>query len=300
MMGIPTTSQVGFPANAYAGVLWENPSREPRPCHLRAGGPQIHLNPGVVDGNLTMDATANVADTLPGRIKQRLADTGQTMRGVSLAIGAHAGYIRDLMDPDRFNVPSATRLQALANQLETTTEYLLGRVTSPDQVRSEVGVYETKLDFHGPFPDLPGIPLVGTGDCADLEVCDESGQMVEIERASFDPDFTVRMIDRPPALRGAREIYAIYFVGSSMEPRFEPGEVGIVDPRRPVGAGDYVLVQLNDGESRDVSSVLVKRLVRQNSKQLVLEQFNPPRTFVVPRARVARVHRIMRQTDLLF
>ena len=48
------------------------------------------------------------------------------------------------------------------------------------------------------------------------------------------------------------------------------------------------------------STVLVKRLVRRTRRELVLEQFNPPLTFTVPKTRVARVHRILQQTDLLF
>lgn len=123
--------------------------------------------------------------------------------------------------------------------------------------------------------------------------------MVAIERCSFDPDYHVRMIARPPALRGQRDLYAIYFHGDSMAPRFEPGEIGIVDPARPPAPGDYVVVQLTNGSSEDVVSVLVKRLVRQTARELLLEQFNPPITFAVPRVKVKRLHRILRETDLL-
>jgi phage repressor protein C with HTH and peptisase S24 domain len=48
-----------------------------------------------------------------------------------------------------------------------------------------------------------------------------------------------------------------------------------------------------------VATVLVKRLVRATTRELVLEQLNPAITFTVPRNRVARVHRILPQTDLL-
>lgn len=241
-----------------------------------------------------------VAEILPSRVRERLSETGKSMRAVSLAIGAHAGYVRDLLDPERFNVPSSVRLQALARELETTTDYLMGDAETVEPVASEVGVSDRILPWNGPQPNEQGIPIVGTGDCADLQVCDESGTMVSIERASFDPDYHVRYIARPPALRGARDLYAVYFHGESMEPRYQAGEVGIVDPGRPAKAGDYVLVQLNSGESDEVVSVLAKRLVRQTAKELHLEQFNPPLTFVVPRNRVARVHRILPQTDLLF
>jgi phage repressor protein C with HTH and peptisase S24 domain len=87
----------------------------------------------------------------------------------------------------------------------------------------------------------------------------------------------------------------------------------IVSPRAPVRPGDDVIVQLRGKMGEDgradkdsgleevpdldhlnrVTLVLVKRLVRQTSRYVELEQFNPPQTFQVPIARVAAVHRIM-------
>lgn len=256
---------------------------------------------------------ADLAEILPARVQARLDALGKSKRGVSLAIGAHAGWVRDLFDPDRFSVPGAARLRDLAAALDTTTEYLLGETDFAGVVQSEVGVQDRHAAFRGFESEGPGIPLVGTGDCADLELDATDGRPVRIERASFDPDYHVRYIARPPALRGALDIYAIYFHGDSMVPRFEPGEVGIVDPRRPVAAGDYVVVQLTNGPpaasseavgedsyADAVASVLVKRLVRQSSRELVLEQFNPAMQFTLPKSMVKRVHRIVPQTELLF
>lgn len=270
MMGIPNICQVGIPALPPSPGSWENPQ------------------------------VPDIAETLPARLREQLEKSGISKRQLSLAIGAHAGYVRDLLDPDRFNVPSATRLQALAQELGVSADYLAGTSAVADPVTSEVMLSDQRLDFRGPDRSGPGIPLVGTGDCADLEVQSESGEMVAIERCSFDPEYHVRYITRPPALLGARDLYAIYFHGESMVPRFEPGEVGIVDPTRPARPGDYVLVQLTDGEVEEVVSVLVKRLVRQTAREVVLEQFNPAMVFTVPKGRVMRVHRVLPQTDLLF
>lgn len=238
--------------------------------------------------------------TLRRRIQERLDATGKSAHAVSLEIGAGQGYVRDLLDPAKGGFPRADKLNALARALDTTSDYLTGTTNSPQPILSEVKFADHRLDWRGPQVDLPPIPLVGTGDCASIQFEDQGGQLLDIERCSFDADHTVRMIARPPALQGARDLYAIYFQGESMMPRFEPGEVGIVDPTRPPAPGDYVLVQLNNGEEDHVTSVLVKRLVRATTRELVLEQFNPPATFTVPRSRVARMHRILQQTDLLF
>lgn len=246
------------------------------------------------------DAVSEPAEILRERLRRLIDDrVDLTARSLSRAIGANHSYVSQILS-GQGGMPSAARLAQLAQILGVSVDYLSGISANPDPVLSEVTFADRRIDWRGPQPDLPPIPLVGTGDCATISFEDETGQMLEVERCSFDADHTVRMIARPPALRGARDLYAIYFHGESMMPRFEPGEVGIVDPTRPAGPGDYVLVQLTNGADDLVASVLVKRLVRQNSRELVLEQFNPAAIFTVPRARVARVHRILPQTDLLF
>ncbi|MEM9085334.1 MAG: S24 family peptidase [Pseudomonadota bacterium] len=235
------------------------------------------------------------------RLEALMAKRGHTMHSLSLAIEANGGYIRDIVNSKTGTMPGGTKLAAIARELLTTVDYLSGQSDNEEQVVSDVVLEERAVPYMPEPRQEEGIPLVGTGDCADIEVASETGEMVSIDRSSFDPMHTVRYISRPPALRGARDLYAIYFQGESMQPRFEPGEVGIVDPTRPAKPGDYVIVQLNDAASEtDVSSVLAKRLVRKTAKAVTLEQFNPAMAFDVPVNRVVRVHRIMPQTDLLF
>lgn len=244
-------------------------------------------------------AADDLSTILPDRVRARLdALPGKSKRGVSLAIGAHAGWVRDLFDAERFSVPGALRMEKLAEELQTTTDYLLGKTDNPAPIVSEVGLGEAPPGFRG-FPrSEPPVPLVGTGDCADLTVCDESGQMVDVQRTSFDPEYHVRYLARPPALSGARDVYAIYFHGESMIPRYEPGDIGFVDPGRPVSSGDYVVVQLSGNGDGVVTSVLVKRLVRQSAREVTLEQLNPPVVFTVPRSQVARIHRLLRSNEV--
>lgn len=238
--------------------------------------------------------------TLRARIQERLTATGKTAHAVSIEIGAGQGYIRDLLDPSKGGYPRADKLNALARALGTTADFITGVSANPRQIESEAFFVEDVNLSKFTQKALPGIPLVGTGDCAVLAITDAEGRTLEIERCSFDADHTLRLITRPPALAGNTAAYAIYFHGESMMPRFEPGEVGIVDPTRPSGPGDYVLVQLCDGESDEVTSVLVKRLVRANAREIELEQFNPPMRFVITRDQVARLHRIVPSTELLF
>lgn len=232
------------------------------------------------------------------RVEARMEEIGiKSPRDLSVKVTGGADFIRDLKR--RKHIPKGENLDRLAVELATTTDWLLGRAESPEQIRSEVALAERRTEYRGQSSDGPPIPVLGTGDCADLSVSDETGALIEVERSSFDPDYHWRYIARPRSLLGAKDVYAIRFQGDSMWPRYESGEIGIVDPHRPVQRGDDVLVQLRAEGSDDVVSVLAKRLVRQTETDYVLEQFNPARTFTLPKARVARVHKIVRQTEYL-
>lgn len=240
----------------------------------------------------------NTKETLRNRVRQRLESLGKTPRAVSLAIGANQGYVRDLLDPEKTSIPSATRLQKLAAVLETTTDFLMGRVDATEQPLSEVSFRELPSGFRNPGGD--GIKVLGTAYCDDLAVEGEDGGPFKVERLLLETDHVVRLIERPPALWNARDAYGIYFHGASMEPRFYQGEIGIADPRRPPSPGDDVVVQLNDGNGgRDVVTVLVKQLVRATSAYVELRQFNPPHIFRIPRNQVARLHRLIGRNELL-
>lgn len=109
---------------------------------------------------------------------------------------------------------------------------------------------------------------------------------------------------RPPALSSRKDVYALFITGESMLPRFRPGDLVYVDPRRAPHIGDDVIVQLVDkvspgADPSEVASVLVKVLVRRSATHFELEQFSPPLSFLVERNLVAAIHRIIPLSELL-
>jgi len=239
-----------------------------------------------------MDEIEYLRTRLDSLIKAR----GTNPRAVSVAISKNPSYIRQII-VGKGGMPSASTLTDIAGQLETTVDYLLGKADSINQPASEVAFLP--VPSVDPQRDVRGIPVMATGYCDDLifDIVGNGG--IEIERMQLEVDHVVRLIERPAALRDARDAYAIYFHGSSMEPRFFQGEFGIVDPRRPPSPGDFVVVQLNDGNSSDVITVLVKRLVKINASWVELEQYNPAAVFRVPRQQVTRLQRIYFPHELL-
>lgn len=91
-------------------------------------------------------------------------------------------------------------------------------------------------------------------------------------------------VERPSFLVGDFNAYSVYVVDESMVPVFAHGHLLYVSPGRPPAPGDDVVIQLFDDQA------FVKRLRRRTSKELVVEQFNPPGEISYPTASVRSVH----------
>ena len=101
-------------------------------------------------------------------------------------------------------------------------------------------------------------------------------------------------IAAPPSISGIAGAYAVTVAGESMEPRYFDGETVFVDPGRRVMRGDFVVAQIHHPEA-DGSAPLayIKRFVRRNDKELVLEQFNPVKELRFDHRSVVSVHYIV-------
>jgi phage repressor protein C with HTH and peptisase S24 domain len=95
----------------------------------------------------------------------------------------------------------------------------------------------------------------------------------------------------PPVISHISGAYGVSVSGDSMSPRYEDGEVCFVDPKRRVKRGDYVIAQIRQEEHGPLLAY-VKRFVRQNSIELELEQFNPPKELRFAGNSVHTVHYI--------
>lgn len=96
----------------------------------------------------------------------------------------------------------------------------------------------------------------------------------------------------PPQLLRAPDAYGVQVSGDSMYPRYEDGEIVYVDPSRRVKKGDYVVAQVMLEEGSSSPQAFIKKFIRHNEEELVLEQFNPEKNLVFPHERVVSVHYI--------
>lgn len=97
----------------------------------------------------------------------------------------------------------------------------------------------------------------------------------------------------PPGLHPSRGAYAVLCAGESMEPRYYDGETVFVDPEMRVRRGDFVVAQIANPDESGPPLAYIKRFVRHNDNELVLEQFNPPKELRFPHQAVITVHFIV-------
>lgn len=79
----------------------------------------------------------------------------------------------------------------------------------------------------------------------------------------------------------------MYYVGSSMEPRYCSGYILWVNPYKPPMRGRAVVITKND------DAVLVKEFVGWEADSLVLRQLNPEITIRIPRDEIRDCHLVV-------
>lgn len=96
----------------------------------------------------------------------------------------------------------------------------------------------------------------------------------------------------PPGLHRIDGAYAVTVAGESMEPRYFDGETVFVNPVKRVKRGDFVVAQIRNPDESSPPLAYIKRFIRHNDAELVLEQFNPPKELRFPHGDVVSVHYI--------
>ena len=119
------------------------------------------------------------------------------------------------------------------------------------------------------------------------------GQTVAGEHGEFDLDGNILYeVACPPQLNHAVNAYALEVSGETMWPRYQDGEIVYCDPTRRVKKGDFVVAQVIADDHSAAPKAFVKMFSHHTDKELVLEQFNPPRKLVFPHEKVLSVHAI--------
>ena len=101
----------------------------------------------------------------------------------------------------------------------------------------------------------------------------------------------VAWIPRDARLEGVTEAYGCFVSGDSMEPAYERGNLLLVNPTASVGPGDDCLFlrETVDG----TRYVLVKRLLKVSAQGWTVRQYNPAKTYTLPRKEWQKAHLVI-------
>lgn len=244
---------------------------------------------------------APMATDLKGRIRARLKELNLSPRAASLRAGLGDTAIKAILN-DRSRNPTIHTLAAIAEVLDIPVDDLLA---SQPRGASRGRDKRTGMGDGAPSnvryaPDAPVPPGPGAYPLTVRIVRTAEGDIAGTMQVHFQDE--IGFAPRLPALSAqGRDIHALYMQGASMAPWRQPGELIYVTGDRPASPGCHVLVMLG-GPSHgapDESMARVARLVRQTARELVLEQYQPQKDIIVPRAQIRRLYRVIEWQELM-
>lgn len=217
------------------------------------------------------------------RIRQRLDELGISEEKASRAAGLDKSYLRKLFDrPD--SSPRSDTLGKLAVVLQKPVEWF--HAGAPDMPAESPGA-EVRLAPVA-LPDrltMPAdVPVYGTAAASHLKGA------FQLEPGVID------YVRRPPALSAARDAYALYVEGTSMEPRYQQGDLVFVHPHRPARNGDTVIVQVE--VAPHVIEASIGYLRRRTGLNIVIGKLNPEAEVQIETKRIRHVHRVLTLNEL--
>jgi len=155
----------------------------------------------------------------------------------------------------------------------------------------------SSLPFKESYP--PNARLLGSVDFDHTKRIPVYGHAVGGEDGEFPMNGT-KLFDVlcPPRLADIEGAYAVLVSGDSMYPRYMDGEIVYLDPTRRVRRGDFVVAQIMLDEF-NIPHAFIKRFVKHDLKELVLEQFNPEQQLRFAHDKVVSVHYIAMSGDVI-
>lgn len=164
--------------------------------------------------------SADEMATLNLRISERATFLGKSDRQVSMEATGKPDPIRDIR---RHRDPGAQKLKKIANALETTVDYLLGRTDDA----SRPGDDQRAETRSGMRRALPVLDPANAAAFAEMDAPPYFGGA-----STLIPDTTV-----------STRAFAITLADKSMEPEFIAGDIVVIDPEEALEPGDFVLFQ---------------------------------------------------------
>jgi phage repressor protein C with HTH and peptisase S24 domain len=235
-------------------------------------------------------------------VAERIAELGLDMANLSRELGHNHAYLQQYV---RYAIPAQLkeddrhRLAALLRVDQLTLKP--GRASEPAGFAESADAEIAPLDARAPgdVRDAPQVHFAGAQlrpENVAVRGVVRGGQGGSFELNIGEP---IEYVRRPLSLIGKGEIYALHVESDSMAPRYEPGEIIVVWAQRPALIGRDVVVQIRPPQDGENPRAYLKRLIRRNDKDLILEQFNPRKTMSLKMKDVLSVHMVLTRDEMV-
>lgn len=230
--------------------------------------------------------------TLRDKIAERLTELGRGPTVAEKKGGLSKMFISDILSNKKRSI-TMEHWGRLAAALDMTDEELSAYLSA------DLKIVKIPARSSGKRPHTEAIPAGGGpldpyGLPQDVPVRGVAAGSVV---GAFVIDGVIDRVRRPPGLSHSTNVYALYVTGTSMSPKYEPGDLIYVNPDRPAAPGDTVIIQTQNYENAPIQA-WIKRLVSQNDEVVVAAQLNPESVVRYGYDTVISVHRVMKTNEL--
>lgn len=229
-------------------------------------------------------------------IRNYLAHSGESARGLSLKVGKNPTLVRKILAGESQH-PRGDTLSKLAAAMGMLPAELMPPAEDPRLLSILSGEAEREATYHRPNAGEPYKVELPTRASMprDLPVYGTSAGSPNDGAFSINFGDVVDRVRRPPGLIGNTKAYAFYVTGDSMEPAYLHGELLVADPSKPCRVGDRVNISVKapDHEGAEERMSYVKELVRRQPDKVTVKQFNPPKELTFATDRILSMHRIL-------
>lgn len=115
----------------------------------------------------------------------------------------------------------------------------------------------------------------------------------------------INFVRRPPGIRNARGVFALYVVSDSASPRYEPGDLLYVQ-KLPPSPGDWVVIELYPAGSNSAQDTeqlagkaYIKKFIKRAGARLICEQLKPSKQLEFDAGDVKAIYRVIPLKELM-
>ena len=224
-----------------------------------------------------------------------LRPKGKTQTGLAAALGLDPSRVTEIIKGDR--QIKSSEVAPLAAYLEMAVADVMaaidGRPPPAPMAMTAVGGFAEPPAHPGTVATSPILPVLYPPGRPDVPVW-ASAQAGDDGAIVLTPD-PIDYIHRSDRMRGVKNPFAFYVVGTSMSPAIEHGTQVVINPSLPPMAGrDHVFIQdLPDGTMK----AMVKRLIRSTERSWRVRQFNELKDFDLLRSIWSKAYRITEKRE---